>query len=200
MYRNHEMFVKFLLNYDSWKSPIFKIILGPLILISLFGYIYQQKNMAGSTTGSLRCDANRIYRNKPQKLPVLVWFLAKLNFVHLVEKAHGHHSLPSFNRDFVLLPQWFAGMIKCGKRGRYGKRGMVTYREEGKKKSWYALVWRMDIWSHINQATAQQSFWNLGSNKSLGEDFWEFILGPWGSKASTGEQSDISPEVKWHER
>jgi hypothetical protein len=26
--------------------------------------------------------------------------------------------------------------------------------------------------------------------------FWEFILGPWGWKASTGEQSDISPEVK----
>jgi hypothetical protein len=54
--------------------------------------------------------------------------LAKLNLVHLVEKAHGHHSLPSFNRDF-------AGMIKCGKRGRYGKRGMGTYREEGEKKS-----------------------------------------------------------------
>jgi hypothetical protein len=150
--------------------------------------------MAGSTTDSLRCGANRIYRNVPQKLPVLVWILAKLNLVHLVEKAHGHHSLPSFNRDFVLLPQWFAGMIKCG------KRGMVTYREHGEKKSWYPLVWRMDFWPHIHRATAQQSLWNLGSYTSLGEDFWEFILGPWGWKASTGEQSDISPEVKRHER
>jgi hypothetical protein len=77
---------------------------------------------------------------------------------------------------------------------------MVIYREEGEKKSWYPLVWRMDIWSHIHQATPQQSLWNLGSYKSLGEDFWEFILGPWGWKASTGERSDISPEAKWHER
>ncbi len=160
----------------------------------------RKKQMAGSTTGSLRCDANRIYRNEPQNLPVLVWILAKLNLVQLVEKAHGHHSLPSFNRHFVLLPQCFAGMIKCGKRGRYGKRGMGTYREEGEKKSWYPLVWRMDIWSHIQQATAQESFWNLGSYKSLGEDSWGSIIGPWGWKASTEEHSDFSPEVKWHER
>jgi hypothetical protein len=31
-------------------------------------------------------------------------------------------------------------MIKCGKGGRYGKRGMGTYREEGEKKSGYPLV------------------------------------------------------------
>ncbi len=130
--------------------------------------------MAGSTTHSLKCDANTIYRNEPQKLPVLVWILAKLNLVHLVEKAHGHHSLPSFNRDFFVLPQWFAGMIKCGKRGRYGKRGMVTYREEREKKSWYPLVWRMHIWSHIHQATAQQSLWNLGSYKKI---FGSSLLG-----------------------
>jgi len=138
------MFLNFSLSYDSWKSPTFKFILAPLILISLFGYTYQQKKMAGSTTHSLRCGANRIYRNEPQKLPVLVWILAKLNLVHLVEKAHGRHSLPSFNRDFVLLPQWFAEMIKCGKRGRYGKRGMVTYREDGEKSLDILEDWTSD--------------------------------------------------------
>jgi len=151
--------------------------------------------MAGSTTDSLTCDANKIYRNQPQKLPVLVWILARLVLLHLVEKTHGHHSLPSFNRDFVLVPQWFAGMIKCGKIGRYGKRGMVTYREEGEKKSLYPLVWRMDIWSHIHQATAQQSFWNLGSYKSFGEDFQRSLFGPGVGKHPLG--NSVTLALKW---
>jgi len=35
-------------------------------------------------------------------------------------------------------------MIKCGKRGRYGKRGMVTYREDGEKSLDILEDWTSD--------------------------------------------------------